>query len=384
MALASASATASSTSIVSSPSPTSNSRPFGALFCPKPRKIRSYHVSSQFSFNCIVPPLARTHLPTLRFSSIADSPVTEAEIPGSSIDSWKKFAENVSGEWDGFGADFTCEGKPVELPESVVPEAYREWEVKVFDWQTQCPTLANPKEQVLQYRTIKLLPTVGCEADAATRHSIDERSFGDMSSKAEALAYESSGCYIAVWSLQDKEVEKLIELEYCLINPQDRESRVRISQVISIKKKDAEMSLKSIKVFCEQWYGPFRNGDQLGGCVIRDSAFASTPSMNTAEVIGTWEGLISVATFHRSQNSSLQSLEEAGTRRSKREESMSPVLLPKQLWCSMQDRENAETISQIGWVFSHGQCISASCIFSSDGELKEVAISRETLQGDKA
>lgn len=175
----------------------------------------------------------------------------------------------------------------------------------MFDWQTQCPTLANPKEQVLQYRTIKLLPTVGCEADAATSYSIDERSFGDMSSKVKVLAYASSGCYVAVWPLEDKEVEKLIELEYCLINPQDRESRVRISQVIGITKEDAKMSLKVIKVFCEQWYGPFRNGDQLGGCAIRDSAFASTPSMKASEVIGTWEGPISIATFHGSQNVSL-------------------------------------------------------------------------------
>lgn len=190
----------------------------------------------------------------------------------------------------------------MELPESVVPEAYREWEVKVFDWQTQCPTLANPKEQVLQYRTIKLLPTVGCEADAATRYSVDERSFGDVSSKVEALAYDSSGCYVAIWPLEGKGVEKLIELEFCLINPLDRESRVRISQVIGITDDNVKMSLKGIKVFCEQWYGPFRNGDQLGGCAIRDSAFASTPSTKASEVIGVWEGPVSVATFHGSQN----------------------------------------------------------------------------------
>ncbi|TQD92348.1 hypothetical protein C1H46_022059 [Malus baccata] len=70
---------------------------------------------------------------------------------------------------DGHGAYFTREGCPVELPENVVPAAYREWEVKVFDWQTQCLTLANQDEHTLLYKNIELLPAVGCEADAATR-----------------------------------------------------------------------------------------------------------------------------------------------------------------------------------------------------------------------
>ncbi|RXH75948.1 hypothetical protein DVH24_042735 [Malus domestica] len=79
------------------------------------------------------------------------------------------FLMNVSGEWDGHGADFTREWCPIKLPENVVPAAYSEWEVKVFDWQTQCPTLANPYGHTLLYKNIELLPAVGCEADAATR-----------------------------------------------------------------------------------------------------------------------------------------------------------------------------------------------------------------------
>ncbi|KAM1464217.1 hypothetical protein ACFXTO_043903 [Malus domestica] len=82
---------------------------------------------------------------------------------------WFEFVRNVSGEWDGYGADFKREGCPIKLPENVVPAAYREWEVKVFDWQTQCPTLANPDEHILLYKNIELLPAVGCEANAATR-----------------------------------------------------------------------------------------------------------------------------------------------------------------------------------------------------------------------
>ena len=97
---------------------------------------------------------------------------------------WVEFARNVSGEWDGYGADFSSQGKPIELPESVVPEAYREWEVKVYDWLPQCPTLAQTDNSVLFYKWIKLLPTVGCEADAATRYFMDDRKVGGADNSA--------------------------------------------------------------------------------------------------------------------------------------------------------------------------------------------------------
>lgn len=220
------------------------------------------------------------------------------------VQAWSEFARNVSGEWDGYGADFTTEGNPIELPEMVVPEAYREWEVKVFDWQTQCPTLADPEDQVLAYRTIELLPTVGCEADAATRYSILERNVGGVNNKVSAFAYQSSGCYVSVLPVEDKGSYKLLELEYCLINPQDKESRVRIIQIIRID--NMKMILQKLRVLCEQWYGPFRNGEQLGGCAIRDSAFASTPALEVSKVVGTWRSSIAVAKFSGSQNVSCQ------------------------------------------------------------------------------
>lgn len=107
-----------------------------------------------------------------------------------------------------------------------------------------------------------------------------------------AFAYQSSGSYVAIWQKKDN----LLELEYCLINPQDCESRVRIIQLIDVL-NNTEIVLKGIKVYREQWYGPFRNGDQLGGCAIRDSAFASTAPMNASDVTGIWKGSKAVATF---------------------------------------------------------------------------------------
>lgn len=202
----------------------------------------------------------------------------------------------MSGEWDGFGADFSRQGQPLELPESVVPEAFREWEVKVFDWQTQCPTLAHPDAKTFLYKSIKLLPTVGCEADAATRYTIDHRSVGGSKSSALAFSYSVTGSYVAVWPLGNDQ----LELEHCLINPNDKESRVRIFQVVGLA--ESTMLLQSVKVFCELWDGPFRDGDQLGGCAIRSSGFASTPITAASVVTGSWRVLLATTTFHSSDS----------------------------------------------------------------------------------
>ncbi|KAK7270561.1 hypothetical protein RIF29_23791 [Crotalaria pallida] len=290
-----------------------------------------------------------------------------------SSETWSQFAKRVSGEWDGFGADFSNEGKPIELPESVVPEAYREWEVKVFDWQTQCPTLAQPEDRILEYKTIQLLPTVGCEADAATRYSIGERKIGGDDSGVTAFAYQSSGSYVAVWQKNDN----LLELEYCLISPQDFESRVRIIQQINVI-DNTKLVLQSIKVFREQWYGPFRNGEQLGGCAIRDSAFASTAPLIASEVSGVWHGSKAVAAFGTENSEIFQQLIDDKMQNTVRDGDDNILLLPKKLWTSLNQGKDGETLSEVGWLLDHGQAITASCLFSTSAKLKEISIALVT------
>ncbi|KAG7548892.1 hypothetical protein ISN44_As12g040400 [Arabidopsis suecica] len=163
------------------------------------------------SFKSLVSPFSsslvfmmnRTRISPISCSAEISSNVALAQSqPSSDYNPWSDFAQNVPSEWDGFGADFSREGKPIEL--LVVPEAYREWEVKVFDWQTQCPTLAQPD-------------------DAATRYCIDERSIGS----ALAYSYSFTGSYVAVWPL-GKNNSNQLEVEHCLINPNDKVSRVRV------------------------------------------------------------------------------------------------------------------------------------------------------------
>ena len=49
---------------------------------------------------------------------------------------------------------------------------------------------------------------------------------------------------------------------------------------------------------------------------------------------------------------------------------MSLVLLPKQVWSSLKEREDGVTCGEVGWLFEEGRAITSRCIFSKDGKLQ--------------
>ncbi|XP_057964886.1 uncharacterized protein LOC131155644 isoform X3 [Malania oleifera] len=246
---------------------------------------------------------------------------------------------------------------------------------------TQCPTLAQPEELLVTYKLIKLLPTVGCEADAATQYSIDERKIGGSDNRISAFAYQSSGCYVAVWLMENPQIDgtsSLLELEHCLVDPKNRESRVRIIQ--SVRVDNTKMVLQNVKVFREQWYGPFRNGEQLGGCAVHESGFASTDTMKGSEINGVWQGPVSVARFQSSEANIFQEFTDESVQKLVRDE-RDIIFLPKQLWCSLNEAVGGETCGEVGWMLDSGHAITSRCVFSSDAKLKEITIASETAEG---
>jgi len=306
------------------------------------------------------------------------------------LPNWGDFASRVSGEWDGYGAEFSNKGDPIELPEMVVPQAFREWEVKVFDWQTQCPTLAQTKTPKLMYKLIKLLPTVGCEADAAIRHSVEERTVGEFhdtsaSVSMSAFAYDRQGSYVAIWaSSKDKNGEYTLELEHCLIDPRDRQNRMRIVQLVGVD--GTTMELQKIYVYSENWYGPFRNGEQLGGCAIHQSAFASTLALNMTNVLGMWEGVTATtADFRNSENACLDAMCELVKDKPQKviRDKEGLVTLPKQVWCSLKKREDSEVLGEVGWMLDHGRAMTSTCVFSKEGNLKKITFGLEAATLEK-
>ncbi|XP_071726268.1 uncharacterized protein [Rutidosis leptorrhynchoides] len=224
------------------------------------------------------------------------------------------------------------------------------------------------------------------QADAATRYTIDERIIGGVDNMVSSFAYHPTGSYTAVWDSTPNRTSsstsftKLLELEHCLINPNDKESRVRIVQIVGVEdnQNHKKIVLKNIKVFVEQWYGPFRNGEQLGGCAIRDSAFASTQALCGSQVSGVWEVSNSIATFQDdSPIAILQQLVTVDGIHKEVRDQQNLVLLPKNLWSSIQ-YDGEQTCCQVGWLLEPGRAITSSCIFSGNAKLKEIVTSSET------
>lgn len=45
------------------------------------------------------------------------------------------------------------------------------------------------------------------------------------------------------------------------------------------------------------------------------------------------------------------------------------VLLPKQLWCSVSERNDGSTCCEVGWLLGCSKAITSRCIFSKEAEL---------------
>lgn len=59
-------------------------------------------------------------------------------------------------------ASFDAAGAPQQLPEYYVPQAYRDWGVELYDWQSQSSVLGGPEGLTATNR--RMMPTVGAWA----------------------------------------------------------------------------------------------------------------------------------------------------------------------------------------------------------------------------
>jgi hypothetical protein len=88
---------------------------------------------------------------------------------------------NIAGEWEGVTVTFSADGSPEQLPEYYVPAAFRDWGVELHDWQTHVSTLADASGVKLVVK--RLMPTVGCEADAVAFVEEASNMFEDLLSR---------------------------------------------------------------------------------------------------------------------------------------------------------------------------------------------------------
>ncbi|CAI5535272.1 unnamed protein product [Closterium sp. Naga37s-1] len=126
------------------------------------------------------------------------------------VSAWPAFSAAFSGEWAGYSVDFSRFGQPLELPQSVVPEAFRDWGLVQYAWQSQTSSVARGEAlgnaEILS-SFVRYAPAAGCEAASPPKYSIGRTVF-DLSAApaggaaaaaaSELFAFTADGSYLLV------------------------------------------------------------------------------------------------------------------------------------------------------------------------------------------
>ncbi|CAI5980468.1 unnamed protein product [Closterium sp. NIES-64] len=92
------------------------------------------------------------------------------------ISAWPAFSAAFSGEWAGYSVDFSRFGQPLELPQSVVPEAFRDWGLVQYAWQSQTSSVARGEalgNAKILSSFVRYAPAAGCEAASPPKYSVE-------------------------------------------------------------------------------------------------------------------------------------------------------------------------------------------------------------------
>lgn len=196
---------------------------------------------------------------------------------------WQSFSKSASGEWDGVSASFDRDGQPQQLPEYYVPEAYRDWGVKLYDWQTQC-SMRTTDTGGLQYKLRRLMPTVGCEADAI---AFNEEADVVFPSRSAAFSDTGSYCFAPI-DINSASLQKA-NIEYCFALPTNK--RVRVVQTLRRMGSQQRWQVSTIEVHHERYEGEYTGRRELAGCGGGMDPFATeSPKLDCSELEGNWIG----------------------------------------------------------------------------------------------
>ena len=219
-----------------------------------------------------------------RAASSVDTRPAEAQTP--SVDSvWNSFCEHAAGEWEGATATFSADGKPIELPSQYVPQEFNDWNVTLYDWQSQCSM--QPQTTGIKCLLKRIMPTVGCEADAQS-FSEEKRQLFESSApmKQGHQAILNNGSYTTTSSL-NLSSETSIRFEHCLVTAEQR--RIRLIQHVTAPSASDPWILSSVEVHNEKYDAPYNGGASLSGCGGGMSNFAEGAKLDIQQLQHEWE-----------------------------------------------------------------------------------------------
>jgi hypothetical protein len=207
-------------------------------------------------------------------SRVVSSRAVQDRVAPPSFESaeWKQFGQSVSGEWDGVSATFDADGQPRQLPEYYVPQAYRDWDVQIHDWQCQCSMLCDAEG--MKCVTRKLMPTVGCEADAIAFTEEKGASSWENSVVTEhGLATKSPGDAVSKGDVFDCAAEHILPL------PEDGR-RIRIVHLLKRMGPERLWRVQGLEMYLEKRDGPYTGRRELAGCGGGMDPFATSEPLS--------------------------------------------------------------------------------------------------------
>lgn len=133
-------------------------------------------------------------------------------------------------------------------------QAYRDWGVTIYDWQSQCSMQCDAAG--LAYTHRRMMPTVGCEADAIAFTSQEQQVFGPGAPGRGA--FTPDGSYSA--GPADLAGQEKVAVEHCLVLQHGQ--RVRLVHHLQRAAGSAAWRLASIEAHRERWEAPY-NGEPV-------------------------------------------------------------------------------------------------------------------------
>ncbi|KAG2430547.1 hypothetical protein HXX76_010067 [Chlamydomonas incerta] len=197
---------------------------------------------------------------------------------------WSAFASKAQGEWEGITVTFEASGAAQPLPDRYVPGAYRDWGVELFDWQSQS-SCTIPQGRSLRNIFKRLMPTVGCEADAIA--FVEEAADVWQADGGSAVKpVTPDGGYLAAPAQLPAGGGK-VKLEGCVAAPGGK-SRLRAVLTLMQHWESKQWQVAFVDLSRETWYGEFNGGVELSGCAGGGRPFAKDAATAPEVLAGAW------------------------------------------------------------------------------------------------
>lgn len=199
-----------------------------------------------------------------------------------SAELWQAFSQNIAGEWEGVTATFGADGSPQALPAEAVPKEFSNWDITLYDYQSQCSML--PQASGVKCLLKRILPTVGCEADAQTFHEDSSTLFEGAAESQHAILHD--GSYSITSSMALAEDTKGLRCEHSLML--GKKKRVRLVQHLKSVDATSPWQLSAVELHNERYDQPYNGGAQLSGCGGGMNNIAEEKKLDVAQLQHEW------------------------------------------------------------------------------------------------